>query len=100
MHHFTASDIKSDVIGLAVMVVIEIDDVPNLHAVKAYLLTMFSLHIGTVRKLDIIVIFVAVHRKTGAVETGRRSSSGNISAAYKASDVLRKTAGLVSPLNR
>ena len=71
MDHLPAADIDSDVIGLAVVIVIEEDQVADPHAAEAYLTAAGRLHVGTVREPDAVICPVAVHRETGAVETGR-----------------------------
>ena len=67
--HLAVSDVKSDVIRLAVVVMVKINNVAYLHTVKGNLCTVLGLHIGSMRELDIVVILIAVHRESGSVKT-------------------------------
>ena len=92
MYHLAAADVQTDVVGLAVMVMVNEDNISDLHAAKANFPAVRTLHVGTVRQSDAIVSTVAVHCKTGTVETGRRCAAGHILASDKASDEAAKTA--------
>ena len=71
MYHLTASDINAYVVSLAVMVVVNEDDIANLHAAETYFSAVRALHVRTVRKPDSVISPVAVHCKTGTVKTLR-----------------------------
>ena len=92
MYHLSSAYIDADVIGLAVMVVIEIDDVTDLEAVQADLSSVRALHVGAVGKPDAVICPVAVHGKSGAVEAAGRRTAGNVFASDKASDKTPESA--------
>jgi len=90
--HLAAAYVQSDMVRLSVMVMVNEDDISDLHAALANLSAVRTLHVGAVRQSDAIVSTVAVHCKTGTVETGRRCAAGHILASDKASDETAKTA--------
>ena len=79
-------------VGLAVVVVIEEDQVSYPQAAEADLMTAGHLHIGSVREPDAVICPVAVHCKTGTVKTRRRRAACDVFAADKTSDEASETA--------
>ena len=69
MYQLTVTDVDTDVVGLAVMIVIEEDQVSLLQSAQTDFPSAVHLHVCSVRETDSVILSVAIHREAGTVKT-------------------------------